>query len=575
MGLLLLLLGGLIVLTAVWIAATGLIARRELNVVKADLTRLKQDVSTGDLGDARTTAADLAKHAHRAHSLTTGPAWYFAAVVPSAGAPIKSARVASAAVDALGSRTVPKLIDISHAVNPRQFHIVDHRIDVTPLVNQTAEIDAATQGADLQRDRVAALPQHTWLAPIDRGVVTLNASLGKLVGTLDGVDKAAHAAPVMLGYTSPQRYFVGFQNEAEARGSGGLPGAFAILVADHGKLSFTHFGSDSELEGVNSHVDLGADFNNQWRDFTASTQYLNSTVSPNFPDAARIWAGMWQTKSGEHIDAALSLDPTAVSYFLGATGPAKLSDGTEIASSNIVPITESKVYAMFPTDNAARKAYLLDVAKVVDEHVLSGAGGSTVGLVDAAAKAAGERRLLLWSETPSVERDLSSSAVGGTIPQTAAPFAGLIVNNYAANKMDYYLDRSMSWQASHCGNTRDVTVTIRLTNNAPASGLSWYVTQRTDDPWHKAQPGATSVLVTYVGTTGGEFVSATVDGRLVGALSGRINGHPTYGAVIELPRAKPVVFTLQLREPASRSMPVVERQPLVRDFPVTFGDPSC
>ena len=53
--------------------------------------------------------------------------------------------------------------------------------------------------------------------------------------------------------------------------------------------------------------------------------YSNSDVSPNFPDAAAIWAAMWQKKSGEKITAAIALDPTALSYLLAVTGPAPLA----------------------------------------------------------------------------------------------------------------------------------------------------------------------------------------------------------------------------------------------------------
>src|SRR6266536_6331195 len=84
--------GGIAVLGAAWLVVTGLMARNQLIQARADVHRLRAEIATGDLGAARATAAQLAKHAHRAHVLTTGPAWALAAGVPLAGAPMHTGR---------------------------------------------------------------------------------------------------------------------------------------------------------------------------------------------------------------------------------------------------------------------------------------------------------------------------------------------------------------------------------------------------------------------------------------------------------------------------------------------------
>ncbi len=54
----------------------------------------------------------------------------------------------------------------------------------------------------------------------------------------------------MLGAQGTRRYMMAFENNAEARGLGGLPGAYAILRADHGKVSFERFGTDNDFAGL-------------------------------------------------------------------------------------------------------------------------------------------------------------------------------------------------------------------------------------------------------------------------------------------------------------------------------------
>jgi hypothetical protein len=570
----LLISSGLAVVSLAWIGTTAYLAHRELDAAKSQLTQLQTDLVSGDVGAARVEAASLTRHARRAHQLTTGPAWSLAAAVPFVGAPALATRQLSAAVAAIGTGVVPKLIDVSAAVGPGGFSFKNHKLDISALLTQTPTLDRARTAADQQQHAIADIALDSWLGPVNSGVRSATSKLSGLVAGLDGVDDAAHVLPTMVGYPTPQRYFVGFQNEAESRGSGGLPGAFAIMVADHGVLTFTHFGNDGELSGTRSDPDLGRDYNANWQFFDPTGNYLNSTVSPNFPDAARIWADMWQAKSGQHIDGAVSLDPTAASYLLAATGPATLPDGSQITSKNIVSRTESSVYAQYVSDNATRKAYLLQIAQAVDQHVFAGSGNSTA-LLTAAMKAVGQRRLLLWDANDTIQSTLAKSNVAGDIPTTNAPFVGAFVSNYASNKLDYYLYRSVVWTSSGCGPTRNVTATITLHNDAPASGLPTYVTQRSDAAPYPVKAGDSRTLLTYVGSTGGSLLQATVNGKTVGTLSGRVAGHPSYGAVLELPRQSTSVVVLHLLEPRAGGQPVVVKQPGVHDERVKTSTGSC
>ena len=394
-------------------------------------------------------ATDLARHAHRAHQLTTGPAWWIAAEIPGVGAPVRTVRGVSAAADALGSHTLDQLVDISRAIDPTHFTLKDHKIDISPLIRATPTLDAATAAAGRAQQLLAGLPHHTWLPKVDDSANQVTSELSKLTGSLTTIDKSAHAAPLLLGYASPQRYFVAFQNDAESRGTGGIPGAFGIMVADHGKVTFTHFENDGYLDGVRSGLNFGSAYNQRWQDSDPTNQYLNSDIDPDFRYAGQIWAAMWQKKTGEHIDGAISLDPTALSHLLAVTGPARLTDGTEVSAANIVSLTENQVYLKFPTNEVARKAYLLRIARAVDQQILSGASNAK-GLYRAAATAANQRRLLIWDRDEPTEKLLTSSTLGGTVSNTSATFIGPVILSYSANKLNYYLKSEVTWASHGC-----------------------------------------------------------------------------------------------------------------------------
>jgi hypothetical protein len=562
-----------LILGAMWLVLTAFLARDNLEAAKEEASSLTSLVRDGRIAEARSMIDSLQTHADRAHRLTTGPAWFLASNVPLLGEPLHTARGLSAATDQLSAQALRPLVDLADSVNPASLRRGGDQINIAALTTAEPGLGKIRDSLVQIQAQVSTLPASGWANSVNSARTDVLGQLDGLTRTVTAAHDAARILPVMLGRYGTMRYFIGLQNEAEARGTGGLPGAFAVVEAAHGKLKFTHFENDTALAGVTTGLNFGADFEGRYGVADPTNFYVNSNISPHFPYAAETWAAMWQRKSGERVDGAIAVDPSALSYFLAVTGPAKLADGSSITAANIVAKTQQEPYQRFG-DNAQRKAYLLEVAESVDKRLLSGDGDPTK-LVRAATRAAGERRLLVWSSHPDVQAVLMNSDFGGTVPDTSAPFVGLTVINASGNKLDYYLDRSVQWQRSGCGPSRSVTATVTLTNNAPASGLSTYVTGRNDNPSYATKPGDNRILVSYFATEGATLEAATMNGKVKAVFPQRENGHPVYEFDVELPRGVPQTLTLSLKEPAGIGDPWLIKQPLVRPLQMSILDQKC
>ncbi|WP_338184744.1 DUF4012 domain-containing protein [Jatrophihabitans sp.] len=567
-------LAGLAVLGLGWLIVTGLLAVQAAHHAERDLSIARTMLSEGDTSGLQSITADLAKQTHRAHSLTTGPVWWVGSALPYVGRPVRVARGIAASGDIVGRRIVPAISSLSHELDPKTLHPTGTTIEIAPIEAARPTLDTAYADAVDALATIQALPRHTWLSSVDNVRGSSADELSQVTSYLRTADRLAHILPAMAGSAAPQRYFVGLQNEAELRGTGGVPGVFAILVAERGTIRFTHFESDSALHGgtVPTGLNLGTDFTAYASGSNPTSVFVNSDLSPNFPYAARIWAAMWQKVSGEHVDGAIALDPTALSYLLAVTGPATLPDGSQVSSANVVALTEKDEYATF-ADTAKRKAYLVELTKAVDGQLLSGAGSPT-DLAKAFGRAGGENRLQVWSADAAVERVLVSSGFAGAIPQTARPFSALVVNNVAAGKLDYYLHRHISVQRTGCGATREVQVTIQLDNDAP-TGLPAYVTTRLDSEAATAKPGDNRSRVDYVATRGAQLLGATVDGRPALVQTLRLLGHPVYRYDLELPRGESRTIVLRLIEPGGQLPPQKWTQPGVSALDSTYYDQRC
>ena len=161
------------------------------------------------------------------------------------------------------------------------------------------------------------------------------------------------------------------------------------------------------------------------------------------------------------------------------------------------------------------------------------------------------------------------------IPQTSSTFVGMVLNNAAAGKLDFYLVRTLTYHRSGCGSSRDVLVTITLTNEAPASGLPPYVDTRLDKHSYPVNPGDNRTLLDYYATAGSQMLSVTLNQQPTTAGVETAFGHPIYRLDLELPRGTTQTIVLHLLEPSTTGTATVWRQPGVTPLAVAYYAQPC
>lgn len=572
-------MAGVAALAVVWIVVTAFLARRQLTTLEARLGQVRQLVAAGRVSDAQALAQDIPAMAEHAHRLTTGPAWWVASGVPYLGDPLDVARGTTEAADQVSGHAIPALLDVATLIDPNRLRVGGNRIRIAPLEQALPRLQQASASFRDASTQLSGLPSDTWLPQINSGRDRLVEQFGVVGGYVDAAVRAAKVLPTMLAANGTQTYFVGLQNEAELRGTGGLPGAFAIVQTHQGTITFTRFESDTILlptakrPKIKTGLDFGPSYDALYGASEPTTSFPDSNVSPHFPYTARIWAAMWQKVSGEHVDGVVAVDPTVLANFLLATGPTPLPGGGVVTAANVVSLTQRDNYTLFP-DNQQRKDFLVAILKAASHRITSGVG-NPLNLVRAASASASEQRFLVWSEHPAIQKLIEQTNYSGAIPTTNRPFAGLVLNNAGAGKLDYYLTRTIAYQRTGCGPRRDVNVTITLRNDAPASGLPLYVVGRLDHPPKGARPGDSHLILDYYATDGALLQSATLDGKPSTAAVQTELGHTVLRLDVELPRATTQTIVLHLAEPAGRGSPVIWRQPGVVPLQVSSFDQKC
>ncbi|MEU4834248.1 DUF4012 domain-containing protein [Streptosporangium sp. NPDC023615] len=583
-----------------WSAHLGLSVRDHLEATRGALLRLRAAVSTGQPSLLAAPLADAGRHAAEARRLTGGADWSLLTHLPMMGDAASTVRGLSEGVAELTG----VLDDLQHAgaafitpASPAPGGVPAPGGTPapggaappagTPSPGGTASLGATLSPGGSRRllaaveaaapvlddavtrlarvsSLLASTPARTGVEALDEARGTALREIDELRGMLGDAVTAATLLPPMLGGDDPRRYFLAFQTNAEARGTGGLVGAFGILRLDRGKIVIERLSSNNDLDTSPVPVtDPGPGFRGRYGP-NATRMLSVSNLSPHFPYAAAIWTGLWERQARTRLDGAIATDPVGLAHLLRVIGPVTAPGGQVVTAGNVVDLTERVAYARFP-DPLARKVFLMGIARAVGE-ALPTAFSNPARLLPVLAGMVGERRLQVWSRHPAEQRLLARTPLGGVLPSRPGPFAALVVNNSAGGKLDYYLERSLHYRLGHCRDGRRVsTVRVRLTNDVPRKTLPSYVTGRLDNAgMGRHRPGSNLLWVSLYAGVGAEATAARLDGDRAPIIRETERSHPVYSTMVEFAPGQSRSLEFDLTEPVSNEPPLVPVQPLVR-----------
>jgi hypothetical protein len=560
-----------------WLAWRGLAARSQLTAARADLTQARNALLDHRNDAAQAAIARAGARTARAAHLTGDPVFRLAGHVPWLGRSVYVAREVALTADTVARGLLPKALTIAMQLDPQQLRKADGTVDVPVLQQQAPLLDAlAAQARTLDR-KTDDLPRGQVVGPVSRGRDDIAGQLDKLSAALIGAARAVDLSPPLLGWDRPRRFFVLVQQTSESRGTGGLPGGFAVLEADKGKLTVSAEGTDADLRNGPIPVPAGvpSDYVDLYRNNGAFSSWQNVNLSPDLPSVARVVAARWKAQSRQTIDGVIALDAIALADILRGSGPVDIGGGKQIAPEVLPDYLAIGQYRGFKAfdPQVARKEKLTTVARAATKRVTSG-GGSSADLVRGLIDAVRSGHLRMASDDPKLTSDLRRAGIDGALPSTSAPLAYPVVFNSSGGKLDYFLDRTVTYTAGACtARTRRSTITVDLTNNAPATGLPPYL-QILLNRSTKTLSTTGAVTLSVYATKGAEFASATLDGEpisLAPALpggpflsTGTEKGRPLWYLFLDLARTRTRRLVLQLDEPTSKGTAEIPEQPLAR-----------
>jgi hypothetical protein len=519
-----------VVLLGVWsvvVAIAALGAYRDLDAARSEFLVASRELRDADLGGARAALADgVAGATSAADSLT---AWYVVPirVLPMAGPNLRAATSLSVAARDGGGAAL-ELLDAAAIIvhddrdQPRGTISLDYLAELAPPLRQLADTLQTTT------TEVEAIDPAQLLGRVEAARQQYLDLVGPYLDDAVTAADLVEVLPSFLGADGPRTYLVAAASLSELRSSGGLLGSWATMTADAGAMEFGEFQDIGVLEGIA--VDPPSEeFARRYEHLAALRSWRNVNVTPDFPSAATTIVAMWEANERPALDGVIVVDPVAFQRLVERSGPVEVPGITTLTPETTLSFVGVEAYAAFDDDDERKRVLGAVAASLFEEvfDVIESDDVPATALMFAAMAADGHLRL--FSRDASVQEVFVRGGLAGELPSSTGESVGVFANNVAANKVDYFVERSIDHEVVLLADgVARSTVTTTFSNTAPTEGYPRHVV----GPWAEGlETGDVRYLL--------QFTCSTTCGLLEAAEGvsdgGREAGRPVYDLWLDVP----------------------------------------
>lgn len=510
--------------SAAWLGAKASIIKSELKSATSLLAALKDEISRDDPAAATDTVDQLRSHTTAAREAADDPLWTLASSLPWMGGNFSAVAEVTRSADDVAKLSLSPLVKVFDSLDWNALLPSSSATDLVPLQMASPSVSSAAHVVRISAERLDRIDDGSLLPQVSVPLNQAREQLREATGALDAAANAAEIAPGMLGSEAPRNYLLVIQNNAEARASGGIPGALAVLTIDKGKLSLGTQSSATEVGTMSPTLPVDPE---QLGIYSVRLGKFMQDVNltPDFPTAADTAQAMWERRTGQRVDGVLSIDPVALGYVLDATGSVRITNPdlvavasvglpTELSGENVVETLLSDVYAKIE-EPRLQDAYFAGVAQEIFSALSSGEADAK-GLLEGITRGSEEGRILVWSAKTSEQRILVKYPLSGSIagPSISPAEFGVYFNDGTGAKMDFYVKRSVQlFKECAKDGYEQTTVRVTSTNTAPmdaATSLPAYVT---GDGIFGVPPGSVQTNIVAYGPVQANVEIAKLDGQ--------------------------------------------------------------
>ncbi|MAQ14206.1 MAG: hypothetical protein CMN30_05360 [Sandaracinus sp.] len=534
-----------------WTAWLAYQTARDLRTAEQAVDRIRAAVKAEDPTRRSEAIQELADASQAAKDRTAGLWWSGLTWVPFFGDDMGGVQDLSESLDLLATEA---FVPLGDTVDELDSVVMSGRIDLDKLESLEPDVVSAHTAFQSALGIVDARDSSGFAGILRSRYDRYVSEVAALARDLSSAEDALGVLPTMLGSNEPRQYLLIFENNAEIRATGGLPGSWALVKAVDGKLTMDRQGSAGDFPAYSTPIG----------DITPAEEALfgpemgrffqDPNFTPDFPRAAEVFNAFWVAKyPNDPLDGVISIDTVALSYVLDGTGPVQAGGFTLMPDSAVDQLL-SDVYQ--EPDTSKQDEVFRDVARTVFEAATTELQ-DPIDLLEGIARATREGRFKVAPFVDAEATALDDTRVLGQLPgdDGAIPHITVALNDATASKMSYYLRYRTDVTSLSCSeSTQTFGVTMTLSQALSASEARLLPSYVTGNGPAGIGAGSQLVRIHVFAPSRGEINDIKINGKVVGTpQTVLVNQRPAVTLNVLVDSMSDVVVTLEIESGAGQS----------------------
>lgn len=523
----------------------GYQVQRDLTRAEASVAALRTALTDNDRVARDEAISDLQLASLSAADHTDGLWWGALTHIPYVGDDARGLRLVARTLSLVSTDGVAPMAD---SLDRAERLSTGGRLDLDVMESLRTPVGRASQVFSAAAAAIDGVDASGFFGILRQRYIEYASQLQIAATRLRSADVAVEILPDMLGAQGERDYLMLFQNNAEIRATGGMPGSWAYMHAERGRVDMVEQGTASDFPTSDVPVLPLTDaemaiYGKEYGQF-----FQDPGFAPDFARGAELWNAHWERKfPGRDLDGILALDPVGMSYLLDGTGPVVV-DGRTLTSDNVVDELLSRAY--LELDAQQQDAFFEKAAAAIFDAMTEDLE-SPVALIEGFSRAAQEGRFLVAPFDSRDKARFGKSRVLGSLSsdEGSIPHVDIGINDATGSKMSYYLRYRASVEAQSCGGDRQqLSGRMTLTQTISPSAAAELPDHVTGGGSYLAEPGSQIVLLRIYGPFNGSIDTIMLNGSRVEAPEDNVKfrGRPVVTVVTVVSSRDDVVVTWQM-----------------------------
>lgn len=277
----------------------------------------------------------------------------------------------------------------------------------------------------------------------------------------------------ILGEKQAKKYLLIFQNNSEARATGGFIGTYGVLDLDQGRIKNLFIDGIFNLDGQLNEKIIPPEpiqkISSVW-----STHDANWFA--DWPVSARKIMWFYEKAGGATADGVISITPTVIERLLELTGPIEMpAYGAVLDKNNFLEVTQYKVEIDYDKRLNQPKKILADFAPLFLDHLWQVWPDKSKEILTVILDSLVEKHILFYFSDKNLQSIFEQQGWAGKILATDKDYLSVVNTNINGYKTDKMVEQKIEHQAEIIADGSIInTVQITRTHHGGVSQYDYY-----------------------------------------------------------------------------------------------------